>query len=194
VTKVEIPLGTAATAAQRICAALLDSGTVVRAVPAGSIRRQKPLVGDLEVVAELSDRFGSSAEIPRVLDQLGVSHGLPDAAGKRAPWGPRYYRARVPTNRAEFTLPLDLFVVMPPAEWPVIYLIRTGSARFSQAFVTRLHNYNLRTDEGRVLNGGNRPVHVETEEDLFRLAHLPFLAPPQRDLELEGTRALFERA
>jgi DNA polymerase/3'-5' exonuclease PolX len=191
--KLEIPREAGLAAAQRVAAALLEDGCCTRAEIAGSLRRLKPRVGDLEVVAQLAEEFGSGARIGQVLSGLGVQHGLPSKDGKRAPWGPRYYRAALTANGGAVTFPLDLFVVLPPAQWPVIYLIRTGSARFSQAFVTRLHRFGLHTDEGRLLDAAQRLVPVATEEDLFAACHLPYLAPPLRDMDNAATAALFGR-
>lgn len=193
--KLEIPRAVAATVADRISSALVADGCCWRAVAAGSIRRQKPVVGDIEVVAELSGDFGASARVGKVISDLGIQHGLPASNGNRAPWGPRYYRALVPANGGDLKLPLDLFVVFPPATWAVVYLIRTGSAEFSQSFVTRLRTFGLRSEAGRILRGdGGEDVPVPDETALFDLCRLPWIEPRDRDLKIEHTRALFKRS
>ena len=80
---------------------------------------------------------------------------------------------------------IDLFVVLPPAVWPVVFLIRTGSARFSQAIVTRLHRYGLQSAEGHIERkcSPNETVPCETEEDFFRLAGMPYVPPENRTIE-----------
>lgn len=192
--KMAIPRAVAARAVEAVCEALLANGCATRAASAGSLRRGKATVGDIEVVAQLGEQFGATLALQGVLRRLGIARGLPNSRGAAAPWGPAYYRATLPTTQADLTLPLDLFVVFPPKQWAVIYLIRTGSARFSQAFVTRLHRFNLRTEDGRLLDAADHVVPLVGEEDLFAACHLPYLAPNARDMDDARTAALFGRA
>lgn len=137
-----LPLAEARALAEEV-AALLGQGCE-RIEIAGSIRRERPTVGDLEIVCiprviETIDLFGAdTGEYVNVLDkQVGaeLSKGTfgtrPDKNG-RAAVGERYKRL---TYRG---VGLDLFSVLPPAQWGVILLIRTGSAEFSHHFVSHL--------------------------------------------------------
>ncbi len=51
-------------------------------------------------------------------------------------------------------LQVDLFVVRPPAQWGVLYLIRTGPAAYSRRFVTDLHSIGWHVAEGALHRGG----------------------------------------
>ncbi len=86
---------------------------------------------------------------------------------------------------------IDLFMVTPPAEWGVVYLIRTGSAEFSQAAVTRLHHFGLQSDAGHIVKRSSGATLPCPDESTFlRYARLPFIAPELRDTALPE----FERA
>ena len=159
---------------------------------AGSIRRGKPEVGDIEIVAQAAPNCRPES-VRTVLERLSVHRGAPNKAGAAAPWGERYYRGLAeiaPGTEAG----VDLFVVLPPAEWGVIFAIRTGSAEFSHAVVTRLHRWGLNSDQGRILQ-------VETGETLpcgheslfFRYARLPWIRPELRDPGESAVRMAFSR-
>lgn len=149
---------------------------------AGSVRREKSEVGDLEIVARAGREY-NECSMHGVLEQLHIERGQPNRAGARAPWGGRYYRgvARV-TDGLE--VGVDLFVVYPPAEWGPIYAIRTGSAAFSQAVVTRLHRYGFECRDGRLTRrGGGATVPCPSEEVFFSAARLPWIPPSLRTID-----------
>ena len=72
--------------------------TVVSAVKArggfaevvGSVRRCRPIVGDVEVLVTGS----TPMQIRFALHAIGAERGPPNKRGARAPWGPRYYPGR----------------------------------------------------------------------------------------------------
>ena len=101
---------------------------------AGSIRRGKAEVGDIEIVAvpklmAMYDMFGEQVGTRNELD-----HPLGWLLMNRARFvknGPRYKQIALPEG-----IKLDLFLVLPPAQWGVIFAIRTGPAEFSRWIVT----------------------------------------------------------
>lgn len=139
-TDTRIPLARAEELADDIVALLRPQCN--RIAVAGSIRRRKPLVKDIEIVAspliELTavDLFGTlhdetdmlHAACDRLLADGTVAQRL-DVNG-RPRWGKRL---KLLSYQG---VSVDLFAVMPPASWGVIYAIRTGSAEFSHRFVT----------------------------------------------------------
>ncbi len=173
--------------------------TVVSAVKArggfaevvGSVRRCRPIVGDVEVLV----RDLPPPAVAHAIEGVGGRRGPPNKAGARAPWGPRYYRAVLPGPGADgHAVGLDVFVVMPPAEWGLLRLIRTGSASFSQAVVTRLHRWDLQAEDGRVVNRSTRAViPTPTEEAVLRLARLPWIPPSEREMDNPSTYGAFRR-
>jgi DNA polymerase/3'-5' exonuclease PolX len=201
VTKIELPLGTAERVAERLRNPLVTkAGAFSRVEIAGSVRRRKPLVGDIELVAEIDPdlEFGASGRIQITLNGLGVRRAAPtvrkDGVSVKAPWGPRYWKATYEYEPGRH-VQLDLFVVSPPAEWGVIYLIRTGGDWFSQKMVDRLHRYGLKSQDGRIVHTGREGtqgyVACPTEERFFELAHMPFVPPERRTVDDPDTVRAF---
>lgn len=99
---------------------------------AGSIRRRKPEVKDIELVAipkvfEERDLFGELLNSISMLDK--VEWGRYDTVIKN---GSRYKQIVIDAR-----INLDLFIVLPPAQWGVIFAIRTGPADYSRWLVTQ---------------------------------------------------------
>ncbi|GIV65253.1 MAG: hypothetical protein AB1457_17570 [Chloroflexota bacterium] len=91
---------------------------------AGSIRRRKAEVGDIEIVV-----------LPKpFVDLFGNENGYQDPV-LAGVWvnkaGRRYKQYALPEG-----VNLDLFIVLPPAQWGVIFALRTGGAEFSHKLVT----------------------------------------------------------
>lgn len=194
--KGRLPLAEAETIAQSIRRWLLDtSGAFSRVEIAGSIRRRKPTVGDIELVAELDLEFGAMARIQSSLRAARVQRADPtvrkDGVIVKAPWGDRYMKGVYVAG--DDRVQIDLFMVRPPAEWGPVFLIRTGAAIFSKMMVTRLHRYNMVCSEGRILRREAQEdvvVPCPTEERFFELVHLPFIPPERRDFVFPETAVL----
>ena len=154
---------------------------------AGGLRRRKPDVHDLELVA-----------VPRLIPQTDLlghvfgEHNLLDEhltylveIGRLQPGsknGQRYKQFKVPPTG----IALDLFIVLPPAQWGVIFAIRTGPAHFSHWLVSHqlyggaLPNH-LRVKDGAVWSiYGNEPYETPTEERFFEQLGLPWIDPVDR--------------
>ncbi|RLC82109.1 MAG: hypothetical protein DRI81_00600 [Chloroflexi bacterium] len=153
---------------------------------AGSIRRGKAEVGDIEIVAEpvLSlDLFGAPSPGPCALDGAIAGMVRSGYLGEAIKNGLRYKQLALPQG-----IKLDLFIVRPPAQWGVIFAIRTGPADFSRWLVTQrklggaLPSY-CRVKDGGVhhgLTGKSTPVPMPEEIDLFNFVGLDWLAPENR--------------
>lgn len=123
---------------------------------AGSIRRMKPRPNDIEIVCEpiIAKRIQLSfldvgitlnpANLPgqNALDMLcnmllsqGVLEKRLDKNGRPA-WGSRLKRAVYNHEGSGLFMPLDLFAVIEPVTWGVIYAIRTGPDDFNRLLVT----------------------------------------------------------
>lgn len=165
--KIKLPLRQAESLANRIAAALEPGCERVRV--AGSIRRQKELVGDIEIVCipRLDfDLLGTPA-IP-VLDR--VLHDLV-SAGRLIP------RDKNGRNFKNFSIPampelgLDLFITTP-AQWGVIFTLRTGSEVFSKRLVThQCYKGGLLPNDMQVAGGrlwrGELVLETPEEMDVF---------------------------
>lgn len=176
------PFADALAAAERLVAALIPACT--RIMIAGSIRREKPEIGDIEIVAiPIVDDLDLGA-FDRYLASVGVH---PDPTLKA--WGDRYKKATWEGMQA------DLFL-QTPETWGVNAFIRTGCAEFVHWCVTprlsggRLPS-GLRVADARIW----RRISAEPEEwealptpeeqDVFDLLELPWIEPRER---VEGWR------
>ncbi len=200
-TKRPIPLAQARAAAEALVRLLTPVCT--RIAIAGSVRREKAEVGDIELVAvprtraSQMDLFGESrgeedelGAFVALLQNRGVVSDRLDKNG-RAANGERFKRlvyhdhqqGHGEGGQAE-GIPLDLFIVKPPAQFGVIYTLRTGSAAFSRTLVTpRLMGgwlpAGMRVKEGGLYDQG-RLVETPEEAGLLSALGLPFLVPARR--------------
>lgn len=159
---------------------------------AGSIRRKRPTIGDLEIVCVPKfvvvsrDLFGAVNAEANVLDtraawlvEDGVFAHRRDVNGRPA-FGERYKRL---TYRGRG---LDLFSVLPPAQWGVIFLIRTGSADFSHRLVTPKRQGGWMSSGMHIANGvlwrDTLAVPTPEELDVFCLLNRPYVEPERREV------------
>lgn len=151
---------------------------------AGSIRRCKPEVGDVEIVC--IPKVGATNNplllgMPvNLLEEYFESHEFEFVRN-----GPRW--KTIILGKDEETgesIKLDLFIVLPPAQWGVIFLIRTGSALYAHRFV-ELRKFGGMLPSNLVVKDGCIWLHgqlIETpeEEDVYRLIGLPWIPPQER--------------
>lgn len=143
---------------------------------AGSIRRQKAHVKDIEIVA-----------IPKLVpdglfgdERLAVQE-LRDAAlllGKRSKAGDKMVQVE---NVLGSGITVDLFMTTPPATWGAQLAIRTGPAPYSEMLVTRIKNRGWRCLDLQVTDGRGTIVRTDTEEEFFAAARVEFTAPEHRN-------------
>ena len=192
-SKARLPLDKALWIAERIKAVIGEHCDKIGI--AGSIRRQEPWVGDIEIVCQpktqwIKDLFGNETEdyivsFSNIQRDLG-SLGLQKVKGKS-----RYQQWVVPYRVSGWEnqeINLDLFFVHPPADWGVIFLIRTGPYQFSKKMVSAVtHGGYLprghRIEEGRIINGytQEKAAEINTEHDYFRFCGLDFIPPEKRE-------------
>lgn len=153
---------------------------------AGSVRRRKPDVGDIEIVVE-----------PKMNNaQIGMFTGVdfPDEPAPKVSALTREFVATLGVIKKDgerykqITMPeginLDLFVVLPPAQWGVIFTIRTGPADFSHWLVTPKRQggalpANLRVKDGALWNG-DELIPTPYETDFFDAIGLEWIDPELR--------------
>jgi DNA polymerase/3'-5' exonuclease PolX len=142
---------------------------------AGSVRRQRPQVKDIEIVVlplqEPSDLFGET---------LVAHHGFCAAVNqwraiKGQPTGKNTQR-RLPEG-----ITLDLYIA-DVDNWGLILAVRTGSAAFShRVLATGWVKAGYTSLNGHLYCRGQR-VPVREELDLFRLLGLPWIEPSAREV------------
>ena len=108
---------------------------------AGSIRRARPDVGDVELVAVprvtpgrpdlFGTPMGATDELHALATALLAQGFLAHRPDRNGRWAFGEKLKRVVFRGAAGELPLDLFAVTPPAQWGVIFTIRTGPGAFS---------------------------------------------------------------
>lgn len=172
-----IPLEKALTLAASLASQL--SPGCQRIEIAGSVRRLCPTVGDLEIVCvekRKEDLFGDDAgsALHPILQGL-VEDGFLDFLKG----GDRYKQYLLPREGIK----VDLFI-SNKERWGVLFLIRTGPAKFSHRFVTSksqggLLPSHLRIQDGRVWNG-DKVLDTPEEATVFQVCGLPWIEPKDR--------------
>jgi DNA polymerase/3'-5' exonuclease PolX len=150
-----------------------------RAEIAGSIRRRKPEVGDIEVVC-----IPRSIETEDLLGFVTLSRNLGFFTYlsnfqvlKGSPKEGKFIQLKLP----EITL--DLFTATPE-NWGLIFAIRTGSADFSHHKLAAgwvKAGYHSQGGYLCKLQGlGKTTISIKEETDLFQLIGLPWISPEKR--------------
>ena len=156
---------------------------MVRVEIAGSIRREKPVVGDIELVAIVKDQ----EKLLKLIGDVGqtIKTGVPGVI----PWTPKadakYIRVRLSEG-----MNLDLFVARPE-NWGGLFLMRTGSAAgadgnafngFTPGCFSRwkkLSGGGRMTDVMPTMPDGTQ-LPVYEEQDFFDLLEMDFVPPVER--------------
>jgi DNA polymerase/3'-5' exonuclease PolX len=137
---------------------------------AGSIRRRKPDVGDIEIVA-----------IPKPYDVGLFPSGIAPIVNA---W-PKV-RGELPCKYTQRTLPdgiaLDLFVATAE-NWGLIFALRTGSADYSHRVLACGWVRNGYHSVNGMLTRNGEALPVREELDLFRLAGVQWVEPEARNLK-----------
>lgn len=155
---------------------------------AGSLRRRVKLVHDIEIVVvpvleELPDLLGEThalrSRLDDTLDELIEERVLRSFPGAKN--GPRMKQFAV----QPLGIKVDLFIVLPPAQWGTILAIRTGPAHYSHWLVSRheigggLPNH-LRVKDGAVMTlYGSNVIETPTEESFFALLGIDKVPAPE---------------
>ena len=158
---------------------------------AGSIRRGKPEVKDIEIVCvpkieKQPDLFGFEALKVNLLE-FYIDSLLADNAIRIHKRGPRYKKISLSEG-----ICIDLFIVLPPSQWGVQFLIRTGPADFSHWIVTSKQSggalpSNLKIKDGAVWHGVKK-IETPEETDFFKVIGVNYLEPSQRQAHWIGAK------
>lgn len=143
---------------------------------AGSIRRQKPEVGDIEIVC-----------IPKPYENVGLFEtGIATVINK---W--QKLKGELPCKYTARRLPdgidVDIFMVGED-NWGWQLAIRTGSAEFShRVLAVGLNKRGLTSKEGIVQDCEGNKIKVVDEESLFRLIGVAYIEPQNREFGINAT-------
>lgn len=158
---------------------------------AGSLRRERPRVSDIEIVCvpkverDLFGEYDASQPhaVARALDAFEPIAPRLRSDGARIAWRERFFAGITIDEVAA-----DVFCVLPPAQWGVIFAIRTGPALYSQYLVTRAREFGYRVKDGRLLNGAD-VVPTPDEQSFFGALRLEYAEPPARRAPWEFRKA-----
>lgn len=168
-----------------------------RIAVAGSIRRRKAMVADIEIVAVPTiaqvvggDLWGTPQEVNlltgamtgRLVELLAAGEiGLRQVDVHRASGEIEQQTRQGEAYQALVFrgLPVDLFIVRPPADWGVIYALRTGPGDWNTRLVTDCHRYLRRVEGGRVYRSGQY-VPCPEERDFFAAVGQAWVEPEER--------------
>ncbi len=155
---------------------------------AGSIRRKKPEVKDIEIVALPKGTEGER----RINRRLKWSEK--NSSIQMIKNGEKYKQFTLIKKNGLELIKVDLFIVTPPAQWGVIFLIRTGSAEFSKWIVNirkrefysfskgqLLHNYQ--SGLGRDKKWKTEVLVTPEEKDVFQKLRIEYIYPENRTRE-----------
>lgn len=178
--------------AERIGGELIEllRPSCVRICLAGSIRREKAEVGDIEIVAVphytdvatgklfATDETRTSM-LETMIQSLRKNNTLGDPPRKCD--GPKHKKVIYEGAK------IDLFIVTPPADWGNILAIRTGPAEFSHMLVTQRRLGGAMPEDRYQADGALWDLHgnkipCENEGDFFAAIDVPHWDPPLRTL------------
>ena len=161
-----IPLGKAYPLAQEIIAQLKKVKGVVDAQPAGSLRRMRPTIGDLDIAVATKDSkpvMEAFVTLPRVLRVLG--RGETKAS-------------------VEFTDGTRAQVwVHPPQEFGTALLYATGSKEHNVRLreMALAKNLSLSDHSFLKLKDEGKEIFCATEEEVYKTLGLPWIPPELRE-------------
>lgn len=178
------PLGKAKPAAERILAALLELPQAQEGAIAGSIRRGRPTIGDVDILiasdeaAPIMEAFVSMEGIARVLGHGETKSSVELQSG----------------------LQVDVRV-LPRKKWGTALQYFTGSQAHNIRIreIAREQGYSLNEEalrpldaDGNLIDDESQYVYCETEEAVYETLGLPWIAPELREDagEIEAARAV----
>jgi DNA polymerase (family 10) len=171
-----IPLEVAWSAANQILAALTLLPGVTQSAVGGSLRRMRETIGDIDLMLAAGD-----AEA--IMSAFCAMENVESVLGK----GPTKSSV-ILLNGVRVQLR-----VLPEERWGTLLSYFTGS----QAHNVRLrelalkHGMTLNEHEFRALDGEGKAILCATEEEVYRVLGLPYIAPPLREDrgEIEAAQA-----
>ncbi|MCC6322201.1 MAG: DNA polymerase/3'-5' exonuclease PolX [Phycisphaerales bacterium] len=200
-----LPLGMAMPIAEAIVAKLRSAKGVERIAFAGSLRRGKETIGDIDILVSTSDPdavgavFRGADDVVQVISagetRSSVRVRIGGDAGR---WG------ALQEGQAGPSIQVDLKII-PEASWGAALYYFTGSKDHNVAVRQRsldrgwtLNEYGLFEDDGKAEphKRGLKPIASRTEDDIFKALGLPFIPPELREnrgeLSLKSTPRLVE--
>lgn len=169
----------------------LICASCVRIDIAGSIRRKKADCGDIEIVCapKFEDAglslFGEATGVTN-LQLARVQHLISEGTFDHRPDKNGVNCCGAGCQRLRYKgFALDIFPVIPPSQYGMILLIRTGSGDFNKRFVLQkaaggqILQTGMRIEGGALLSFG-KMIETPEEADVFKAVGLDWIAPEDR--------------
>jgi DNA polymerase/3'-5' exonuclease PolX len=185
-SKITYPAELALAVAREICGRLKPCCT--RLVIAGSLRRRRDPVGDVEVVyvprwGDIPDGLFTKhgdlarAEIDLMLEDGTLAKRLRRDSPAPAGWGPQNRLA----VHLETGVPVDLFATVEP-HWFNYLVCRTGGMKNNVEIASAALAKNLTWHpyKSGFSDASGNVLKASSEEDVYRIAGLPYLPPQKR--------------
>lgn len=145
---------------------------------AGSIRRKKAEVGDIDIV--VIPKLFMWGRIPIVMrSELDAKPGI---------GGPELIRMYVPfatccpyQDNSERRVQVDFYAATAQT-WGVILLIRTGSTDYNIRLCTHAKALGMMLSASRGVLEKGTVIASKTEEEIFKALVLPYVAPGDREV------------
>lgn len=137
---------------------------------AGSIRRMKPEVKDIEIVAIPLPYENSGMFVSGIAEVVNQWEKVKGELGPEC----KYTQRILPEG-----IKLDLFFATPE-NWGWIYALRTGSSDYNFRYLEAMRNKGMRAVGGEILSYFSKPVIVDSEEKLFEVLGMEFVKPENR--------------
>lgn len=143
---------------------------------AGSVRRRKAQIGDIELVA-----IPRGNQLHRALDERLSDGRIRHTDPKR--WGEKWRAFQMDVPGIPWAVKADVFIVTPET-WGVQLMIRTGSGVFSRNMVAAQSIGGFMPDgfkvqDGRLWRNGEL-LETPEEVDVFRAYGLDYVQPEDR--------------
>jgi DNA polymerase (family 10) len=132
---------------------------------AGSIRREKPNVHDIDIV--LIEKPESALIIPSTLASIGTIT-LNGSKIKRLHYG-------------EASIDIDIYIATP-ASWSTLLLIRTGSKEnnIRLAMAAMRKGWQLKANGDGLFNEQDERIAGDTEQSIYQALGIPYQEPQKR--------------
>jgi DNA polymerase (family 10) len=159
-----VPLHRAVSYADSICAKLRKVPGVVRVEAAGSVRRRKETVGDLDILVAAADPAPAMRAFCELSEVAAVLAKGPTKA----------------TVRLRIGLQVDLRVLPPDAFGAALHYF-TGSKAHNISVRTRAVHRGIKLSEYGVFDREGRRLSGAREEEVFEAVGLPWIPPELRE-------------